>query len=129
VSREDDTLIGSAGLHNWNREGNFAEIGFDIAYTYWSEGYATEVLQALIQFGWGNMKLNRIEAKVVKGNLESIHVLEKMGFKQEGVLRQRLLKGGKYYDIHFLGLLQSDYEAMSEKMQTQASDNESTPVG
>lgn len=107
--KADNTFIGSAGLHRWNREAHYAEIGCDIAYPYWGHGYGQEAMRKIIEFGWEQMKLNRIEADTVNGNLRSIHVLEKLGFKAEGTLRQRILKGGKYYDIHLFGLLRCDY--------------------
>jgi len=107
--RDTEEFIGSAGLHHWNREAHYAEIGCDIAHPYWGNGYGQEAMRRLIEFGWENMKLNRIEADVVKGNMRSMHVLEKLGFKKEGVLRQRLLKGGKYYDVYLFGLLRSEY--------------------
>jgi ribosomal-protein-alanine N-acetyltransferase len=109
VRQDDGTFIGSAGLHNWNREANYAEVGFDVASPYWNQGYATEVAHALVQFGWQFMKLNRIEADVVQGNIASMRVLEKLSFRKEGTLRQRLLKGGKYYDVNLYGLLRNDY--------------------
>lgn len=107
--QETGEFIGSAGLHHWNREAHYAEIGCDIAHPFWGNGYGQEVMRRLIEFGWENMKLNRIEADVVKGNMRSMHVLEKLGFKKEGVLRQRLLKGGKYYDVYLFGLLRNEY--------------------
>lgn len=107
--KEDGSFIGSAGIHGWNRESNYAEIGYDIAPAYWGEGLATEVARCLIEFGFTSMKLNRLEADVVKGNIASMKVLQKLGFKQEGILRQRLLKGGKYYDLYLFSLLRCDY--------------------
>lgn len=107
--RDTGEFIGSAGLHHWNREAHYAEIGCDIAHPYWGHGYGQEAMRRLIEFGWEHMKLNRIEADVVKGNARSMHVLEKLGFKKEGVLRQRLLKGGKYYDVYLFGLLRNEY--------------------
>lgn len=110
VRKDDNTFVGSAGLHNWNREDHYAEIGCDIAHPHWGNGYGQEAMRGIIDFGWEHMKLNRIEADVVQGNQRSLHVLEKLGFRKEGVLRQRLLKGGKYYDIHLFGLLRCDYQ-------------------
>lgn len=110
VTLPDDTFIGSAGLHRWNREVHCAEIGCDISYTYWGNGYGQEAMHRVIDFGWKNMNLNRIEASVIKGNNRSVHVMEKLGFKKEGTLRQRLLKGGKYYDVYIFGLLRCDVE-------------------
>jgi len=111
VLKADGSFIGSGGLHNWNKEANYAELGFDIAAEQWRQGYATEVASALIEFGWNQLNLNRIEADILQGNLGSGLVLEKLGFRKEGVLRQRVRKGGKYYDIYLYGLLRSDYRA------------------
>lgn len=108
--KEDHSFVGSAGLHSWNREAHYAEIGCDIAHPFWGNRYGQETMRELIEFGWQQMKLNRIEADVIQGNTRSIHVLKKLGFKQEGVLRQKILKGGKYYDVHIFGLLRCDYQ-------------------
>ncbi|MGB7337367.1 MAG: GNAT family N-acetyltransferase [Phototrophicaceae bacterium] len=108
ITLKDGTFIGSAGLHRWNREGHFAEIGCDIAHPYWGHGYGQEAMRTLLNFGWDYMNLNRIEATVVKGNNRSVHVMKKIGFKHEGTMRQRLLKGGKYYDIHTFGILRCE---------------------
>jgi len=110
VTLRDGTFIGSAGLHRWNREAHYATIGCDIAYQYWGAGYGQEAMRDMIEFGWEHMKLNRIEADIVQGNMRSLHIMEKLGFRKEGLLRQRLLKGGKYYDVHVFGLLRHDYQ-------------------
>lgn len=106
--KDDDTFIGSAGLHRWNREGHYAEIGCDIAHPYWGHAYGQEAMKTILDFGLDYMNLNRIEATVVKGNHRSVHVMEKLGFTLEGTMRQRLLKGGKYYDVHTFGILRCE---------------------
>lgn len=108
VLKQGDVFIGSAGIRGWNREARFAEIAFDLMEAYWGQGYATEVAQALIEFGFGQMNLNRIEADVLGGKESSTHVLEKLGFTREGVLRERLYKGGQYYDVYLYSLLRKD---------------------
>ncbi|MGJ3240050.1 MAG: GNAT family N-acetyltransferase [Anaerolineae bacterium] len=108
ITLKDGTFVGSAGLHRWNREVHFAEIGCDIAHPHWGHGYGQEAMRTIVNFGWDYMNLNRIEATVVKGNNRSVHVMQKIGFKQEGTLRQRLLRGGKYYDIHIFGILRCE---------------------
>jgi ribosomal-protein-alanine N-acetyltransferase len=109
ITLQDGVFVGSAGLHRWNREAQYAQIGCDIAYKFWGHGYGQEAMREIIEFGWKQMKLNRIEAEVVQGNQGSVHVMDKLGFKQEGVLRQRLLKGGKFYDVLIYSLLRSEY--------------------
>lgn len=106
--KSDGSFIGSAGIHNWNREARYAEIGYDIAQPHWGKGYATEVVEAIIDFGINRMCLNRIEADVIDGNHASMRVLEKLGFQHEGVLRQRVYKNGEYHDVHLFALLSKD---------------------
>jgi len=106
--KQDGTFVGSAGIHNWNREARYAEVGYDLAQPYWGYGYATEVVQAIIEFGINRMYLNRIEADVIEGNDASMRVLEKLGFKQEGVLRERVYKDGKYHNVCLFALLSKD---------------------
>ena len=109
ITLQDGTFVGSAGLHRWNKEAQYAQIGCDIAYKFWGNAYGQEAMRAIIEFGWGQMKLNRIEAEIVSGNEGSVHVVEKLGFKKEGLLRQRLLKGGKFYDVLIYSVLRNEY--------------------
>ena len=115
ITLQDKTFVGSAGLHRWNREAHYAQIGCDIAYKFWGHGYGQEAMREIIDFGWNQMKLNRIEAEIVDGNKRSVHVMEKLGFQKEGVLRQRLLKGGKFYDVLIYSLLRNEDTGSSEE--------------
>lgn len=108
--KSDGQFVGSAGLHHWSREHHYAEIGYDITSQYWGEGYATEVARTIVEFAWQALKLNRIEADVMQGNIASMRVLEKLGFQREGILRQRVNKGGKYFDVYLFSLLRDDYQ-------------------
>lgn len=108
-SKVDGEFIGSAGLHSWNREAHYAQLGFDIAQQHWKENYPEEVARAIIRFGWDQMNLNRIEVNMVQGNVALMKIMEHLGFRHEGVFRQRLRKGGKYYDVHLYGLLRKEY--------------------
>jgi ribosomal-protein-alanine N-acetyltransferase len=114
VTLKDDygVVIGSAGLHHWDRESHYAEIGYDIAEAYWGNGYAKEVVQALLAFGWDSMNLHRIEADVLEGNDASMHILKKFGFQHEGVLRKRVKKNRRFWDVHLFGLLKVDYKPL-----------------
>ena len=102
-------LIGSAGMHNWDRAVRFAEVGYDFARPYWGQGYATEAARALIVFGFERMNLNRIEADLWKDNEASIRVLQKLGFTHEGTWRERAFKGGVYYDVLQFSLLRREW--------------------
>ncbi|HNB42281.1 MAG TPA: GNAT family protein, partial [Anaerolineales bacterium] len=64
-------------------------------------------LHAAIQFGFDQMKLHRIEALVYPENTRSLHLLNKLGFKQEGTLRDYFYLDGKFYDHIVLSLLKT----------------------
>lgn len=103
-------LIGTAGLHFWKRELRCAEVGYHIGPLFWGNGYATEALSALVGFGFHEMNLNRIEGRHNAGNDASGSVMRKLGFQQEGILRQREIKGGALVDVVQFSLLRQDYE-------------------
>ncbi len=104
----DDTLIGTAGYNQWHRSNNSAEIGYDLAQRYWGQGLMTEALEPLLAFGFEQMALNRIEADVTVGNEASMHVLTKLGFQREGLLRQRGFWKATYHDVWLFSLLRKD---------------------
>jgi ribosomal-protein-alanine N-acetyltransferase len=66
-------------------------------------------LETVIDFGFNSLEINRIEAEVMQGNIVSEKVLEKSGFKNEGVLRQWMYWNGNYYDMTMFSLLKKDY--------------------
>jgi len=65
----------------------------------------TEALQAIIDFGFNVLDINRIEAEVMQGNVMSENLLEKLNFRREGVLRQWMLWNERYYDMTMYSLL------------------------
>ena len=76
---------------------------------YWGNGLVTEAAAALVDFAFRKMKVNRIEAGTIVEHRASQRVLEKLGFKLEGVLRQRELIKGRFPDVTMYSLLRSDY--------------------
>ena len=71
----------------------------------------TEALRAVIKFGFEEMNLNRIEAQHETTNPASGRVMEKVGMKKEGVLRQRLLNKGKFVDVALYSVLRGERTA------------------
>ena len=109
LKSDQDTLIGTCGYNQWYRSNNSAEIGYDLMQHFWGTGLMTEALQAMIGFGFDCMGLNRIEADVTVGNDSSARVLEKLGFREEGFLRERGYWKGRYHDLRIFGLLRRDW--------------------
>ncbi len=108
LEQECNEIIGSCGYNSLDFENAKAEIGYDIAKAYWGRGYASEAIQSLLDYGFSDLKLNRIEAKVEPDNVNSIKVLQKLNFTFEGTLRQSERSKGKFIDLHMYSRLITD---------------------
>jgi len=108
--RQSGRYIGSCGYEVLHKPWHYAEIGYELARPYWRQGYMTEALRSIIKFGFDRMDLHRIEAQVEPPNEPSRAVLRKLGFKEEGLARERGFWHGRYHDLTQFGLLRSDFE-------------------
>lgn len=110
IEKASNIIIGRCGLHNWNKEHNRAEIGYNITEeNFKRKGLMTEAVSAVIDFGFNDLKLHRIEAVAGSGNIPSLKILEKQRFVQEGLLRQHFCVSGKYEDSLILSKLYTEY--------------------
>lgn len=107
---ETDEMMGTCTLTTWDRDNRHAEIGFILAREYWGRGLATEAVRRALSFGFTTMGLHRVEADVHPDNAASIALLEAIGFRREGYLRERWCTFGEWEDSVILGLLVQDFE-------------------
>lgn len=80
IFKNSGEFIGTCGFHCWNKKTNTAEIGYDLSKKSWGRGYMKEALDAIIEFGFSEMKLNSIIAIIDVNNLNSIKFIKKMNF-------------------------------------------------
>jgi len=113
VRIEDDALIGTTTLFNFNLECGRAEIGYGLGRTNWGKGYMNEALKALLHHAFAVLNFRRIEADVDPRNTNSIRTLERLGFEREGFLRERWCVGGEIQDTVFFGLLRREWETLA----------------
>ncbi|MBW4601963.1 MAG: GNAT family N-acetyltransferase [Calothrix sp. FI2-JRJ7] len=92
----EQILIGAVGLTINHLQ---AELGYWIGQAYWGQGYASEASQAIIQFGFEVLSLNRIYATCLKRNVASAKVLQKIGMSYEGTFPQHVYHRGKFEDL------------------------------
>ncbi|OLP19426.1 GNAT family N-acetyltransferase [Leptolyngbya sp. 'hensonii'] len=86
-----------------------AEMGYWLGKPYWRQGYCTEAALALLQYGFQTLNLHRIHAAHFAQNLASGRVMQKLGMRQEGYLRQAVLKWGQYMDLVLYGILWEEW--------------------
>ncbi|MCC2591068.1 GNAT family N-acetyltransferase [Chryseobacterium sp. MFBS3-17] len=106
----DDTMTGSVGLHLAPGHRR-AELGYWLARGDWNKGYVTEAVNAVIEFGFTELDLNKIIAIYYTTNPASGRILEKCGFKLEALLRQEYMKNGSPKDANRYAILREDYRA------------------
>ncbi|MEK6476661.1 GNAT family N-acetyltransferase [Catalinimonas sp. 4WD22] len=102
-------FVGLIALKLGSPKYKIAEAWYKLLPRHWGKGYATEALLALIDFGFKELKLHRIEAGCAVDNLASLRVLEKAGMQREGRKRKILpLKSG-WSDNYEYAILEEDY--------------------
>jgi RimJ/RimL family protein N-acetyltransferase len=111
VRTDTGTLIGTCTLFDFMEQCRRAEVGYSLASAEWGSGYMQEALTALLDYGFSELDLNRVEADVDPRNAASGRSLERLGFRREGLLRERWIVGGEVSDTAFYGLLRRDWEA------------------
>lgn len=103
-----DGLIGVAGIELDLDQGR-GELGYWIGVPYWGRGYATEAGIALVDYGFREIGLRRIFAQHYASNPASGRVLEKVGMKREGVLREHIVRFGSVQDAVVYGALATEW--------------------
>jgi len=111
VLKETGKFVGTCGFVWWRPEHAKAEIGYAISRKYWGRGLMTEAAAAVISFGFGKMKLHRLEARCITSNGGSEKVMLKNGMKFEGVLRDVVYEKGGFRSLKLYSLLSSDVSA------------------
>lgn len=109
VSKEINEVIGTITIRI-DKNNNKGELGYWIGTDYWGNGFATEAVNKIIEFGFNDLNLNKIWASALTRNKASSAVLEKAGLQKEGTLRKDKLLHNEYEDIDVYGLLQKYYK-------------------
>ena len=87
MRKEDDTFLGSTGLHRINWDTRTFEIGYWLDSRYTKQGYMTEAVEILTAFAFNELLANRVEIHCDSLNVNSKRIPEKLGFTLEGILR------------------------------------------
>jgi len=108
--KENEEVLGWCGFHTWYLEHKRAELGYILKKDeYKAKGIMTEAINPIIHFGFNEMQLHRVEAFVSPANEPSLKLLNKLGFQQEGYLREHYFFDGKMQDSLVFSLLKREY--------------------
>ena len=110
TTKQQDHVIGAFGLHHWDHYHRRAEVGYGLAHAYWGQGFGSEALRAIVRFGFEKLNLNRIYARTIADNYESVQLLERLGFQREGTQRKHSWEDdGSFHDSAIYGLLSHEF--------------------
>ena len=110
----DGAFIGWCSLTRWNPDHRSATLGYCLDDAAWGHGYATEAARSVLEWAYGTLDLNRVQAETDTRNLASARVLEKLGFVREGTLREDCVVNGEVSDSWVYGLLRREWQSTSE---------------
>lgn len=111
--QKDGLLVGMISLHNIDYLNHSAYLGYWLDEDHVGKGIMTEAVRTLIEYGYAELELNRIEIRAGVQNVKSRAIPERLGFRYEGTIREAEYVNGKFIDLAIYGLLRGEYNKQS----------------
>lgn len=109
VLKDSGQFVGTLGLNNLNRWSKKAEIGYELHPSYWRKGLTTEAVNEVLRYSFENLGLFRMGAVTYPQNEPSNLLLQRLGFKKEGILRGFLYQNNQSHDACVSSLLRTEW--------------------
>lgn len=104
--------IGSISLDDIDWRNRNAELGIAIGdKAHWDQGYGADAIRTLLGLAFDEMNLHRVFLRVHEANARGIRCYEKVGFQQEGILRENVFMEGGYSDTYLMSILKVEFQA------------------
>ena len=115
---EDNIYVGGLGFHWINRTSNYTEIGYWLAKSAEGRGIMTSATRVLVDQALVTWKLNKVEIRAARGNHRSRAIPKRLGFTEEGTLRQIGRIGTTYHDLVVYGVTAAEWSARAGEFST-----------
>ena len=109
TDKETKAVIGDIGIHFFENENLQVELGITLNKDFQGKGYATEALKGVINFLFNDLKKHRIMASIDPENIDSLNLMERIGFRKEGHFVKSLFWKNNWVDDVIYALLQEDW--------------------
>jgi RimJ/RimL family protein N-acetyltransferase len=111
---DKETLsIGYCGFNDIHYKDQEATLGIAIGEKdYWEKGYGTEAMALLVRYGFEQLNFHRISSSIVEFNERSIGLHKRLGFQQDGRLREATYRNGRFWDYVLFGMLREEYNRL-----------------
>ena len=107
----DDFVIGWCCIQISSSDKRLGELMYVFNRNFWKKGYAIEATQAIVNYGFSELKLHRIFATCRPENMGSWRILEKLGMQREGLLRENIWIRGSWYSSYLYAIVDYEWEA------------------
>lgn len=107
-----EEIVGRIGLYFMDKMNRIASIGYWVSEEHQGEGIISKACEAVLQYGFEELNLNRIEIKCGTGNSKSIAVPKRLGFQREGIIRQGELLNGRFVDLYLYSMLRDEWKEL-----------------
>lgn len=115
IETEADGFVGLTGLKDIDYKNGVATgAGVRVRQQIQSRGVATDTYMTMLKYAFNELRLHRVNTSALEQNAISIHVMEKVGCKKEGIQREAIYKSGKYHNVVTMGVIVSDYLEIAE---------------
>ena len=109
VDKESGRMIGKCGFTSFDHPNDSAEIGYVLNPSFQGKGLATEAVRRVLDFGFIELGLHRIEAHFIEGNTASLRLMERLGMTLEGYAKESMRIKGKYCTVGTCAILRQEY--------------------
>jgi RimJ/RimL family protein N-acetyltransferase len=112
----DGAAVGSVSLFEFDELARHAEVGIAVAAEARGKGIGTAAIAQIVEFAFVRCNLRRLHLQAIASNLPAIRAYERAGFVTEGRQREHAWVRGRYEDIVIMGVMRSDWEAVSGRV-------------
>lgn len=118
IETKEGAIIGNIALTGLDWKNRKADMGIMIGEKeYWSHGYGTDAIVALLRYLFGELNLNRVALFTDANNLRALRCYERCGFRTEGTLHEYRFKRGQYIDCIQMAILRQDWEGLNGRRE------------
>ena len=108
--KENDRMIGTCGFTSIDIENSTAEIGYVLNPAYHKNGFASEAVRCVMEYVFGHLEFNRAVARVIEGNEDSVKLLQRLGFRQEGTGIEELFVKGRFVNVMHFAISKKEFD-------------------
>lgn len=109
VIEADGEVVGDCSLHGMDRHNRTTDVGIALGKPFWSQGYGQESLRLLVDYAFRHHNMHRVGLEVLADDERAVACYRKVGFVEEGRLRQRDWMNGEYHDVLVMSILDEEW--------------------